>query len=73
MPWYPLPALIFLAITGWTVLYTAIQYPIQLLVTAAVIALGYPPLSANSFGAVNGSDVPAGAKLVPMLSPCVRF
>ncbi len=42
MPWYPLPALIFLAITGWTVLYTAIQYPIQLLVTAAVIALGYP-------------------------------
>ena len=42
MPWYPLPALIFLAITGWTVLYTAIQYPVQLLVTAAVIALGYP-------------------------------
>ena len=42
MPWYPLPALIFLAITGWTVLYTAIQYPFQLLVTAAVIAVGYP-------------------------------
>jgi APA family basic amino acid/polyamine antiporter len=42
MPWYPLPALIFLAITGWTVLYTAIQYPIQLLITAAVIAVGYP-------------------------------
>jgi len=42
MPWYPLPALIFLAITGWTVLYTAIQYPVQLVVTAAVIALGYP-------------------------------
>ncbi|HCG95806.1 MAG TPA: amino acid permease [Halieaceae bacterium] len=42
MPWYPLPALIFLAITGWTVLYTAIQYPVQLLVTAAVIAVGYP-------------------------------
>jgi len=42
MPWYPLPALIFLAITGWTVLYTAIQYPVQLLVTAAVIVLGYP-------------------------------
>ena len=42
MPWYPLPALIFLEITGWTVLYTAIQYPVQLLVTAAVIALGYP-------------------------------
>ena len=41
MPWYPLPALIFLAITGWTVLYTAIQYPVQLLVTAAVIAVGY--------------------------------
>jgi len=42
MPWYPLPALIFLAITGWTVLYTAIQYPVQLLITAAVIAVGYP-------------------------------
>jgi len=42
MPWYPLPALIFLAITGWTVLYTAIQYPVQLVVTTAVIALGYP-------------------------------
>ena len=42
MPWYPLPALIFLAITGWTVLYTAMQYPVQLLVTAAVIAVGYP-------------------------------
>ena len=42
MPWYPLPALIFLAITGWTVLYTAIQYPVQLLVTAVAIAVGYP-------------------------------
>jgi len=42
MPWYPLPALIFLAITGWTVFYTVIQYPVQLLVTAVVIALGYP-------------------------------
>ena len=42
MPCYPLPALIFLAITGWTVLYTAIQYPVQLLVTAAIIAVGYP-------------------------------
>jgi len=42
MPWYPVPALIFLAITGWTVLYTAVQYPVQLLVTATVIALGYP-------------------------------
>ena len=42
MPWYPLPALIFLTITGWTVLYTAIQYPVQLIVTAIVVALGYP-------------------------------
>ena len=42
MPWYPVPALIFLAITGWTVLYTAIQYPLQLLATALLITLGYP-------------------------------
>ena len=42
MPWYPFPALIFLSITGWTVLYTAIQYPQQLLVTTVIIVLGYP-------------------------------
>jgi APA family basic amino acid/polyamine antiporter len=42
IPFYPLPAIIFLTITGWTVLYTAVQYPIQLALTLALIALGYP-------------------------------
>ena len=42
IPFYPLPAIIFLTITGWTVFYTAFQYPIQLALTLALIALGYP-------------------------------
>ena len=42
IPFYPLPAIIFLTITGWTVLYTAVQYPIQLALTLTLIALGYP-------------------------------
>lgn len=42
IPFYPLPVIIFLVITGWTVLYTAVQYPIQLAVTMGLIAVGYP-------------------------------
>ena len=57
MPCYPLPALIFLAITGWTVLYTATQYYGQLLVTAAIIAVGYPFFQRICSGAVNGVTV----------------
>jgi APA family basic amino acid/polyamine antiporter len=42
IPWYPIPALAFLVITGWTVLYTAVQYPAQLLVGAIFLVLGFP-------------------------------
>lgn len=42
MPLYPIPAVIFLIITGWTVLYTAVQYPLQLGTAVGLIALGYP-------------------------------
>lgn len=42
IPFYPLPALIFLSITGWTVLYTAVQYPLQLAITVGLVAIGYP-------------------------------
>lgn len=42
MPWYPLPAIVFLAVTGWTVIYTALQFPLQLIVTAMIVTVGYP-------------------------------
>ena len=42
IPFYPLPAIIFLGITGWTVLYTAVQYPLQLAITLGLIVVGYP-------------------------------
>ena len=42
MPLYPLPVIVFLVITGWTVIYTAIQYPTQLAITLGLIAVGYP-------------------------------
>ena len=42
IPFYPLPAIIFLSITGWTVLYTAVQYPFQLAITLGLIVAGYP-------------------------------
>ena len=42
MPLYPLPAIVFLMITGWTVVYTALQYPIGLLAAAALLLAGYP-------------------------------
>lgn len=42
IPFYPLPAIIFLSITGWTVLYTAVQYPLQLALTVGLVAIGYP-------------------------------
>jgi APA family basic amino acid/polyamine antiporter len=42
IPFYPVPAIIFLCITGWTVLYTAVQYPLQLAITLGLITAGYP-------------------------------
>jgi APA family basic amino acid/polyamine antiporter len=42
MPLYPVPAIVFLIITGWTVIYTAVQYPIGLLAAAVLLVTGYP-------------------------------
>jgi len=42
MPWYPLPAIVFLLITGWTLVYTGMQFPLQVMLATAIIALGYP-------------------------------
>jgi hypothetical protein len=36
------PAIVFLIITGWTVVYTAVQYPIGLLAAAILLVTGYP-------------------------------
>ena len=45
MPLYPLPALIFLLITGWTVIYTAVQFPVQVVAVVSLLVLGYPLFS----------------------------
>ena len=37
---YPLPPLVFLAVTGWTVVYTVIQRPVEALLCAAVLVSG---------------------------------
>lgn len=37
---YPLPPLIFLAITGWTLLYIVLQRPIEALISLVIIASG---------------------------------
>jgi APA family basic amino acid/polyamine antiporter len=42
MPLYPLPALVFLLITGWTVIYSAAQFPIQAFSVIAFLLIGYP-------------------------------
>ena len=42
MPFYPWPALIFLAITGWTVLYSALVFPNQVVATVIALMLGIP-------------------------------
>ena len=42
MPLYPVPAIVFLIIMGWTVVYTAVQYPTGLLAAAALLVAGYP-------------------------------
>ena len=40
MPLYPLPALLFLAITGWTLVYSASQFPLQVLVVLLALVFG---------------------------------
>lgn len=42
MPLYPLPAILFLLITGWTLAYTAMQFPSQVLLALLVMGVGYP-------------------------------
>jgi len=42
MPWYPLPAIVFLSITGWTLAYSAIQFPQQLALVLIIVALAFP-------------------------------
>ena len=40
MPLYPVPPLVFLALTGWTLAYTFVQRPVEGLAAAAIIAGG---------------------------------
>ncbi len=37
---YPLPPLIFLTITGWTLLYIVLQRPVEALISAGIVASG---------------------------------
>ena len=45
MPLYPLPALVFLLITGWTVIYSAAQFPLQAICVITLLMIGYPLFS----------------------------
>ena len=40
VPWYPLPPLVFLAVTGWTLTYIVLQRPAEALAGAAIFATG---------------------------------
>ena len=40
VPWYPLPPLLFLAVTGWTLTYIVLQRPTEALAGTAVFATG---------------------------------
>lgn len=40
MPLYPVPPLVFLALTGWTLAYTLLQRPVEGLAGVAIIAVG---------------------------------
>ncbi len=42
MPFYPLPAIIFLGITGWTVIYSAFSFPTQVGVFVIALIGGWP-------------------------------
>ena len=37
---YPITPLVFLGITGWTLIYIVLQRPIEALITAAILASG---------------------------------
>jgi APA family basic amino acid/polyamine antiporter len=60
---YPLPPLIFLAITGWTLLYIVLQRPVEALISAGIVASGalFYWLSASLSRRVPGTDPPAPA------------
>ena len=40
VPWYPLPPLVFLAVTGWTLAYIVLQRPGEALAGAAIFVTG---------------------------------
>ena len=40
VPWYPLPPLVFLAVTGWTLAYIVLQRPAEALAGTAIFATG---------------------------------
>jgi APA family basic amino acid/polyamine antiporter len=40
LPLYPLPALLFLAITGWTLVYIVVQRPVEAMISLAIITSG---------------------------------
>jgi APA family basic amino acid/polyamine antiporter len=60
---YPLPPLLFLAITGWTLLYIVLQRPVEALISAGIVASGglFYWLSATLSRRVPGTDPPAPA------------
>ena len=41
VPWYPLPMIIYIAITLWTLVYVALQEPAEVLVAAGLVASGW--------------------------------
>ena len=40
VPAYPLPPLIFIGVTGWTLVYLAVERPVEILFSIAIIATG---------------------------------
>ncbi len=47
IPWYPLPPLVFLLVTGWTLVYIAIERPAEALWSMAILAAGVVMYLAN--------------------------
>jgi len=40
IPWYPLPPIIFIGVTSWTLIYLAIDRPVEVLFSLAVVLIG---------------------------------
>jgi len=40
VPWYPVPVLAYLGITGWTLVFVAYSRPVEALYAAGLIVLG---------------------------------